>query len=258
MNRPNVRGENCTRALARKDARSLVRRARATLRHVRFPAGFRSGRIEISPALTQRQVRELRRWLERLPEGFERALPPLKIAAADHLYAVRHSVFIDENPLPAGSPAREYTHAVSFIPERYIVLSASLFRRRIELGRILYHELCHFLWPRLGNPRRRKFHALLSRELRDGVRGELGYSSEYRKKELARRNGFRRSPFAQRRRTLDYVCESFCDTGSFVLLGDERRKEHSEYSLSLAAQKRRSRLWRELALGRENGSDCSG
>ena len=248
---------------------TFLQRAKATLGHVRFSAGVSAGPLRLSPRLSRKQRRELEFWIRRMQAPFESRLPRLKLAAADQLNLARKSIFINENPPPQEDRHREHTHAVSFIRERYIVLDAGLFRRRVELGRILYHELCHFIWPRLGNPKRRRFAALIGREFREQVRGELGYSSEYRKARLSAHTGVpdrrtagwggesagrgarKKSPATPSSRPLqwrDYVCESFCDTGSFVLLGRERRKRHSEYTLSQTARKRRSRIWSQVVL----------
>jgi hypothetical protein len=201
-----------------------------------------------------------------MPEAFAKQLlssrhEPLKIAVAERLISIRGSVFINEIP-PLAKPSKtpdslaEKPHsqrfpepfAVSYLPERYLVLERALFRRRIEHGRILYHELCHFLWPRLGNQRRRRFQELIRRELRERVRGELGYSSGMRKASLstAVRKGNSRQALARKQR--DYFCESFCDTGAYVLLGSERRANHSEFTLSKAARVRRARAWEAVAL----------
>lgn len=183
-------------------------------------------------------------WIRRLPHNFTTRLPAIKIAVAQALTAVRKGVIINEDATSGSRRGSEYTHAASFIPQRYMVLGASLFRRRVELGRIFYHELCHFIWPRLGNENRRRFEALLSRELHDGIRGELGYSSAYRKAALPRSYS---APLYSRLQR-DYTCESFCDTGSYVLLSGERRTRHSEYTLSRRARQRRCRLWSEIVL----------
>ena len=241
---------------------TFLQRAKATLNHVRFSSGEPAGPVRLSPGLNRNQRQALKFWIDRMPSAFGSRLPPLKLAAAEQLNLVRTSVFINENPLLQTDRSRNHPHAVSFIPERYVVLDAGLFRRRIELGRILYHEFCHFIWPRLGNPKRRQFETLIRRELRDRVRGELGYSSEYRKAGITAHGakpGGRSaagdgkkltavSASARRRRWLDYVCESFCDTGSYILLNRERRKHHSEYTLSRAARLRRDRVWSEVVL----------
>ena len=242
-----MKQEKRPRSAARQ---TFLQQAKATLKRVHFSRGLRRGHLLLSPKLTRSQRLALLRWIDRLPAAFQSRLPELKITAADGLYVVRRVVFIGESPLPLENGQRDATHAVSFIPERYVVLNADLFHRRVELGRILYHELCHFLWPRLGNPKRRRFQAHIVRELRTGIRGELGYSSEYRKQNIKSTIRQKLSSAANRRRTLDYVCESFCDTGSFVLLGNERRKGHSEYSLSRRALRERLSLWSEMVLDR--------
>lgn len=235
--------------------------AKATLRSLRFASGARSGSVEISPRLKSAERAAVEFWIQRMPEAFAKQLlssrhGPLKVAVADRLISMGGSVFINEKPPKTrGASAVEKDsqrfsrpYAVSYIPERYIVLERALFRRRIEHGRILYHELCHFLWPRLGNQRRRRFQELIRRELRERVRGELGYSSGIRKASLcaARRNGISRRAFARKQR--DYFCECFCDTGTYVLLGSERRANHSEFTLSRAARERRVRAWEAVAL----------
>ena len=235
--------------------RTLHRRAKATFRRVRFLSGVRLGVLELSPQITGAQRKALEFWIRRMPPAFQSRLPSLKLTVADRLMLVRTSVFINENPFRekplSGKPgAASLTHAASFIPERYVVLDAKLFRRRVELGRILYHELCHFLWPRLGNPRREKFAALLVREIRRGVTGELGYSSEWRKSFLTAGAPGVGKMSLRGRRWREYVCESFCDTGSFVLLDRERRQNHSEYTLSGTALARRCSEWSGLVFGR--------
>src|SRR5438477_4297266 len=69
-------------------------------------------------------------------------------------------------------------HAGSFLRQRRIVLDAALRSRPGELRRILTHELFHFVWLRLGNPRRRSYEELVARELTGRVKGELGWSAE--------------------------------------------------------------------------------
>ena len=245
-------------------ARSTVRRAKAakaTLRPFRFASGSPSGPVETSPRLKSAERAAVEFWIRRMPEAFANRLRssrqgPVKVGVADQLISLGGSVFINE--MPPGKPGASAEEkdfqrfsepfAVSYIPERYIVLERALFRRRIELGRILYHELCHFLWPRLGNQRRRRFRELIRRELRERVRGELGYSSEIRRAALsaASRKGISRRSLARQQR--DYFCECFCDTGAYVLLGSERRTNHSEFTLSRAARERRARAWEAVAL----------
>jgi hypothetical protein len=110
----------------------------------------------------------------------------------------------------AGNPA----HAATFIRTRLIVLDEGLRREPSEHARILAHEIFHFAWVRLGNPARLEWESLLSREFTGGIRGEAGWSAEWRKLGLR--------PADVRRRTRvwrEYCCESFCDTGAAWLTG---------------------------------------
>ena len=225
---------------------TLPQRARRTLNRVRFASGIRVGGIELSPRLSGGQRAQLGFWVRRLPASFQKQLPPLKLAAAEQLRLVGTCLFINENWV-AGSPQSQAdTHAASYIPERYVVLGKDLFSRRVELGRIFYHELCHFLWLRLGNPKRLRFAALLQWEFQKKIPGELGHSSQRRKEKLwAGRTAASRALF-HTRQWREYVCESFCDTGSFVLLDRQRRANHSEYTLARTARQRRIRLWSEM------------
>jgi len=132
-------------------------------------------------------------------------------------------------------------HAAAFLRRRRILLEQALLAHPDELARILVHELFHFVWVRLGNPARRSWEALLSEEIRQGVRGELGYSAEGRKRALRPADFTRRS-----RRWREYACESFCDTAAWRLAGARR---HEEFTLARAAARRRAG-WFERLLGR--------
>jgi len=225
-----------------------VQRAKTTLRQVRFSSGIRLGPVELSPALSDEQRRAVEFWIHRLPAAFRSRLPRLKLAVADKFNPAPSGGFTNKKTFAVKEAAAEHTHAVSFIAEGYIVANGTLFRRRVEFGRILYHEFCHFVWPRLGNSRRHRKQTVLQRELRNHVRGELGYSSELRKEGLSNREKSHMSRSSSCRRKLDYFCESFCDTGAYVLLGSLRRQRHSEYTLGASARKRRCRAWQRIVL----------
>lgn len=113
-------------------------------------------------------------------------------------------------------------HAATFIRLRRMVLDAQLLESNVELRRIVIHELFHFVWVRLGNHVRRSFEELLKTQRT--ARGELGWSSEYRKQELAGRDIRERS-----KRWREYCCEAFCDTAAFLYA---RRKSHDEFTLA--------------------------
>jgi len=134
----------------------------------------------------------------------------------------------------AGTPV----HAGTFLRRREMVLEAELLQNPRELARILVHELFHFVWLRLDNPTRRSWQAVLEEEARRRARGELGWSSEWRKRELAGADRTRRS-----RRWRDYVAESFCDTAAWLLSGGRR---HDEYTLAATWRRARRRWFRRL------------
>ncbi len=128
-------------------------------------------------------------------------------------------------------------HAGSFLRARRIVFDCT----KAEFPRIFAHEAAHFLWLRLGNPLRRGYEDLLRAELTSRVRGELGWSAEWRKAALTTAD-----PVARTRRWREYCCESFCDTAAWLYSGLRR---HEEFSLSERARRVR-RAWFEATLGR--------
>jgi len=131
-------------------------------------------------------------------------------------------------------------HAATFIRQRRMVLDADLLRSDSELRRIVIHELFHFVWVRLGNSVRRSFEDLMQLQVR--ARGDLGWSSEYRKAELDIEDMRRRS-----RRWREYCCEAFCDTAAYLYA---RSRQHDEFTL--AERYRRKRMvWFEKNLGPE-------
>jgi hypothetical protein len=108
--------------------------------------------------------------------------------------------------------------AGSFLRKREIVLDAELIEDASERARILIHELFHFVWLRLGNPARASWSGLLEKELTSRARGELGWSSAWRK--LAHRTD---------RQWREYICESFCDTSAWMYAGLD---VHDEFTLA--------------------------
>jgi hypothetical protein len=129
---------------------------------------------------------------------------------------------------------RGAVHAGAFIRERRIAFDAELAADPQEFARIFVHEIFHFVWLRLGNPRRWSYEELLRQEMRDRARGELGWSAEWRKRALAAPDAARRT-----RRWREYVCESFCDTAAWMFSGIPA---HSEYTLARRFCERR-RQW---------------
>jgi len=126
-------------------------------------------------------------------------------------------------------------HAGSFLRERRIAFDC----RPSEFPRIFVHEIFHFVWLRLGNPRRRSFEALLVSEHVARARGELGWSAEWRKRALGHPDVGRRT-----RRWREYCCESFCDSAAWLFSG---RKQHAEFTLAARYRLRRRQWFAEMA-----------
>ena len=124
--------------------------------------------------------------------------------------------------------------AATHVPRRRILLDAGLLAEPGEFERILVHEIFHFAWVRLSNQTRWSWGDVLAAELAAHARGELGWSSEWRKEKLTRADVRRRSPAWRR-----YICESFCDTSAWMYAGLAR---HGEYTLA-AAPRRIRRSW---------------
>ena len=166
------------------------------------PAEVYNGRLRTSSikALQARYERQARRTLRRLP-SLEGTLPRIEAA-------------------PGLRDPRGPVHAGSFLRERRIAFDCS----PAEFPRIFVHELFHFVWLRAGNPVRRSFEELVKRELSRGVRGELGWSSEWRKQALSRADIAGRT-----RRWREYCCESFCDTAAWLYSGVAH---HEEFTLA--------------------------
>lgn len=119
-----------------------------------------------------------------------------------------------------------------------MVLDSELKADAGELSRIALHELFHFVWIRLGNPARRSWEELVRRHLRQGARGELGWSAEQRLRELRPEDVERRS-----RRWREYVCESFCDSAAWAF---GVLNAHSEFTLEPSFRTERRRWFAEI------------
>ena len=126
------------------------------------------------------------------------------------------------------------------IPRRLILLDKSVLARRGEFERILIHELFHFAWVRLSNQQRVAWEQLLARELREQVKGELGWSAEWRKEVLTRADARLRTPKWRR-----YACESFCDSAAWMFAG---LRTHDEFTLAAASGHERRRWFTEQFL----------
>lgn len=136
--------------------------------------------------------------------------------------------------------AGQEAYAETDILRRIIVLDPELKRRPREHRRILLHEYFHFVWVRLGNPRRLAWETQLKSEWNSRARGEAGWSAEWRKKELAHFDVRTRS-----RRWREYCCESFCDTAASVYSGVT-----SEVTLAESRQRARTAWFQAQFNGR--------
>lgn len=130
-------------------------------------------------------------------------------------------------------------HAGSHVRKRSMVLDSALLREPAELQRIFVHEIHHFVWIRLGNPKRKSFDGLVSGQSR--AAGELGWSAEGLKTNL--REGDQRD---HTRRWRDYVCECFCDTAAWFY---SSRTSHPEWTLALRYRAERKRWFGEYFEG---------
>jgi hypothetical protein len=135
----------------------------------------------------------------------------------------------------AGQPI----HGACDIRKRFIVLDSGLQQQPSELRRILVHEVFHFAWANLGNPTRKSWELLIEAEWEQQARGELGWSSEYRKATL------RPIPVAERNPRLwrNYLSESFCDTAAWLYANVGA---HSEFTLAPRFAKARAAWFQTL------------
>lgn len=173
------------------------------------------------PVAFQKKTASFRVSDERLSQPIRavlRRLPPL----------VGEPVTVDR--VPGLSDRRGVVHAGAFLRRRRIAMSCTA----SEFPRIFVHEVFHFVWLRAANGARHSFERLLRAERRAGVSGELGWSAEWRKLELAATDVRLRS-----RRWREYCCESFCDTAAWIYSG---ASAHPEFTLSSPFRLRR-RAW---------------
>jgi hypothetical protein len=132
--------------------------------------------------------------------------------------------------VPGLRDRRGPVHAGAYLRARRIAFDCTPH----EFPRIFAHETAHFVWLRLGNPLRCSWEALLRAEVRARVPGELGWSAEWRKSALARRDSVDRT-----RRWREYCCEAFCDTAASLWSGVGR---HPEFTMP-AGRRRLRRRW---------------
>ncbi len=121
-----------------------------------------------------------------------------------------------------------------------MVLEEALMADADDFARIFVHELFHFVWLRLGNAKRRSYERVVARELHQRLRGELGWSAEWRKNKLRPRDWMLRT-----RRWREYCCESFCDTAAWRYAGV---RKHAEFTLRARARAVRGRWFTHAGL----------
>jgi hypothetical protein len=128
------------------------------------------------------------------------------------------------------------------IPGRLILLDSAVLARRGEFERILIHELFHFVWVRLSNQERAAWEQVLAGEMRIRVKGELGWSAEWRKQILTPADARLRTPKWRR-----YACESFCDSAAWMFAGV---RAHDEFTLAAPSRRVRRSWFRKQLLTR--------
>src|SRR5260370_25410300 len=67
------------------------------------------------------------------------------------------------------------------LPRRLVLLDPVVLRQRGDFERIMVHEIFHFVWRRLSNPRRLSWEHVIAAELVRCAAGEPGSSAECRK-----------------------------------------------------------------------------
>jgi hypothetical protein len=138
-------------------------------------------------------------------------------------------------PPLAGSPIRVELraslgphHAATSIPLRLILLDRGVLTSKGDFERILIHEIFHFVWVRLSNRTRRDWGDLLASERGPG---ELGWSAEWRKRNLTPSDARERSAKWKR-----YARESFCDSAAWLFAD---LASHDEFTLGTRSRRAR-------------------
>jgi hypothetical protein len=175
------------------------------------------------------------------PEAVFERLPELRGRRRIHV-SFRPHLTAYKGKLLSKSPNGDAVYAGSFLRERKIILDELMLRTPRVLERIFVHEVFHFVWSKLGNRLRASYERLVLQELEWKVSGELGWSAESMKQQLAASDVRNRT-----RRWKDYICESFCDTAGW-LFGSATR--YSEMTLGREQRDARRRWFREHLVDR--------
>ena len=168
-------------------------------------------------------------------------MPQLRARRAIHV-SFRPHLTAYRGKLLSKSPKGDAVYAGSFLRKRKIILDEQMLRTPRVLERIFVHEVFHFVWSKLGSSLRASYERLILNEIDNGALGELGWSAESMKLQLAGSDSENRT-----RRWKDYICESFCDTAGW-LFGSAR--QYSEMTLGRAERDARRRWFREHVVDR--------
>jgi hypothetical protein len=189
-------------------------------------------RLDLGFTARETTERALNRILARLPGVTGR---PISVSFRPSLTAHRGKLLSRKKTGTA-------VHAGSFISKRQIVMETELLESRKELTRIFLHELFHFAWTRIGNKLRRSWEEMLCEEIREGARGDLGWSAEQIKQRLTLEDAASRS-----RQWRDYASESFCDTAAWFF---GSHHSHPEFTLSRTHRGRREEWFERMMVPR--------
>lgn len=198
-------------------------------------AGWRGSSLFQLPAGLSVTVRKQ---LDSLLDG----LPPLE--GRPVRVSFRPGLRLYHRGLVSGASKGREVHAGSNLPQRRMVFDESLLGNHAELVRIFIHEVFHFAWRRLSNNARLAYETLISGELGRGARGELGWSSEWKKQQLKPPDRALRA-----RRWREYICESFCDSAAWLYSG---AGEHEEFTLRGRFRRARANWFRDFLPGDEH------
>lgn len=185
--------------------------------------------------------KELFRFQGDAPEAVFGRLPQLRARRAINV-TFRPHLTAYKGKLLSRSPHGDAVYAGCFLRKRKIVLDEQMLRTPRVLERIFVHEVFHFVWSKLGNRLRASYEELVLDELGCDAAGELGWSAESMKLQLAKSDLEGRT-----RRWKDYLCESFCDTAGW-LYGSAR--QYSEMTLGRDQRDVRRRWFREHMMDR--------
>ncbi len=190
---------------------------------------------------SQTANKNLFRFRGEAPEAVFERLPQLRARRTIHV-SFRPKLTAYRGKLLSKSPKGDAVYAGSFLRKRKIVLDEHMLRTPRVLERIFVHEVFHFVWSKLGSALRLSYEQLVVAEIENGVSGELGWSAESMKLQLANSDIESRT-----RRWKDYICESFCDTAGW-LFGSAR--QYSEMTLTRAERDARRRWFRDHVVDR--------